>query len=374
MSRRVIAAATVGALGLVMAVALMPFALGLLGAPVLAVTFGPLNGWLRRRTSPRVAASLVVLLAFLAIMIPAVAMTMLIVSELPSVLSGPGMDRVLAAVRALRIGPFDIGGEMAAISGSLATWISRQAIDLFGGATFMAINLLIAFFGLFYLLLSRGAAWRRIAGYLPFNTATTERLRSRFHDVTRATILGIGATAVLQASIIGLSFYLVGLSHPVLWGAVTGIVSVLPVLGSAIVWLPGVIVLFADQRPGAGLALAAIGFIVASNVDNVVRPIIFKRVSHIHPLLAVVGAFAGMRYFGLLGVLLGPLALVYFIELLRAYEAEYGAQAPEMNDGSVEKIRATSPDRPDSSDPTDPRVPFSPPGAERRDSRIRRIE
>jgi predicted PurR-regulated permease PerM len=213
---------------------------------------------------------------------------------------------------------------MAALSGDLASWLSRQAIDLFGSATFVAVNLLIAFFGLFYLLLAGDTPWRRVARYLPFSEETTERLRARFHDVTRATILGIGATALLQGSIVGLSFHFLGLGHPLLWGAVTGIVSVLPILGSSMVWLPGTVVLLVDHSPGAAAILAAIGFIVASNVDNFVRPIIFRRVSHVHPLVTVVGAFAGMRYFGLLGVLLGPLALVYFIELVLAYEQEYG--------------------------------------------------
>ena len=324
MSRRLVAAVTVGVLGLLVAIAVMPFLLGLLGAPVLAVTFAPLNSWARRRTGPRVAASIVVVAAVLAILLPATALTVLIVSELPSVLGGPGMERVLATLAGLRVGRFDVGTQMAALSGDMASWLSRQAIDLFGSATFVAINLLIAFFGLFYLLLAGDTPWRRVARYLPFSEETTERLRARFHDVTRATILGIGATALLQGSIVGLSFHFLGLGHPLLWGAVTGIVSVLPILGSSMVWLPGTVVLLVDHRPGAAAILAAIGFIVASNVDNFVRPIIFRRVSHVHPLVTVVGAFAGMRYFGLLGVLLGPLALVYFIELVLAYEQEYG--------------------------------------------------
>ena len=89
MSRRLIAAATVGVLGLLVAVAVMPFLLGLLGAPVLAVTFAPMHAWLRRRMGARLSAGIVVVAAVLAILLPATALTVLIVSELPSVLAGP---------------------------------------------------------------------------------------------------------------------------------------------------------------------------------------------------------------------------------------------------------------------------------------------
>ncbi|HET9426655.1 MAG TPA: AI-2E family transporter [Gemmatimonadaceae bacterium] len=339
LSRRTVAAATVGILGLLIAFAVMPFLLGLIGAPVLAITFAPMHAWARRHAGPRTAASLVVVAALLAIFVPAVAVTALIVSQLPSVLSGPGVERVLASLTALRFGRFAIGAEMATLSGEFAAWVSRQAIGLIGSVTFVAVNLLIAFFGLFYLLLAGQRPWQRVARYLPFSEETTERLRVRFHDVTRATILGIAVTALLQGSIVGLSFFLLRLDHALLWGAVTGIVSVLPVLGSSMVWLPGVVVLMVDHRYGAAATLFAIGFIIASNVDNVVRPVIFRRVSHIHPLVTVVGAFAGMHYFGLLGLLLGPLTLVYFMELLRAWEDEYGAPPAVRPDAGVPGVR-----------------------------------
>jgi predicted PurR-regulated permease PerM len=321
-SRRAIAATAIGALGVLIAAAVMPFLLGLLGAPILAVMFAPVFLRLSRYMRPHAAAGLVVLIALLATLLPVVLLTLLIVSELPSVLDGPGLQRVLHALAELRVGALDIGSEIAGLSGNAAAWLSRQAIGLLGSAAFVAVNMLIAFFGLFYLLLAGDAPWRRIARYLPFTTETLERLRTRFRDVTHATILGIGATALLQGLIVGLSFWLFGLDHPMLWGAITGIVSVLPILGSALVWLPGAVVLFIDGRQSAAIILFAIGFLLASNVDNAVRPVIFRRVSHIHPLIAVVGAFAGMRYFGLLGVLLGPLTLVYFLELVRAWELE----------------------------------------------------
>jgi predicted PurR-regulated permease PerM len=322
-TRRTIAAVAIVGLGVAIGAAVLPFLFGLLGAPILAVTFAPLHTWLRARTGPRRAAGFVIMAGIVAIFLPAIAISLLLISELPAVLASPDLSRIIESLGRVRVGPFDFGQQLAAASSDFVTWVSRQAMSLVGGLTFVAINLLIAFLGLYFLLRSDGEPWAAVKRYIPFSPETAERLRVRFHELTRATILGIGATAVAQGLVVSGGFALVGLGHPLLWGTVTGVASVLPVFGSAIVWLPGAAFLLFQHRYVDAAMIAAIGALIASNVDNVVRPMIFRRVGAVHPLVAVVGAFAGMRYFGLLGLLLGPLALVYFIELARAYDADF---------------------------------------------------
>ena len=158
----------------------------------------------------------------------------------------------------------------------------------------------------------------------PFSSDAADHLAERFATVTEAAVLGIVATAITQGATIAIAFSLVGLPNPLLWGAVTGIVSILPIFGSSLVWVPAVVVLLLSQRPGAALALGLIGALVSSNVDNVVRPMIYRRVSGVHPMASLLGAFAGVELFGLLGLVLGPLAIAYCLELVRLYEREYG--------------------------------------------------
>jgi predicted PurR-regulated permease PerM len=342
MERRTVAAVTIAGLGVAIGAAVAPFLFGLLGAPILAATFAPLHRWLRRRTGPRRAAAVVVIAAVVAVFLPAIGISLLLFTELPAVVSGPGMDRIIAALATLRVGPFDFGAQLAAAGADVAAWISRQAMALIGGLTFVAINLLIAFLGLYFLIGNDGAPWALVRRFLPFSSETTERLRTRFHALTRATIVGIGATALAQGLVVGGAFALVGLGHPLLWGAVTGMMSVLPVFGSSLVWLPGCFALLIDHRYAKASVLAGIGLLIASNIDNVIRPMIFKRVSDVHPLIAVVGAFAGMRLFGLLGLLLGPLALVYFVELVRAYDADTEALTSQV--GARPTTERQSPD------------------------------
>jgi predicted PurR-regulated permease PerM len=130
---------------------------------------------------------------------------------------------------------------------------------------------------------------------------------------------------VTQGGLIGFGFWLVDFPNPLFWGVVAAFTSVLPVIGSTLVWLPAALILLAQNRYGAAALLVAISAGIAGNVDNIIRPIVYKRMSNIHPMITLVGAFAGVRYFGLLGLILGPLSIAYLFELLRFYREEYGA-------------------------------------------------
>jgi predicted PurR-regulated permease PerM len=109
----------------------------------------------------------------------------------------------------------------------------------------------------------------------------------------------------------------------VFWGVVTIIVAILPIVGSGLVWGPGAASLALQGRYGWAIALVVWGILVVGNVDNVIRPYVFRRWARIHPFITVIGAFAGINWFGLLGLLIGPLAISYFFELIRMYRAEY---------------------------------------------------
>lgn len=322
------AAALIAALGIAIALALLPFASGLLGIGVLYVICAPLHRRLSRRLPERLAALIVLTLALAGVLVPLGVIVGIVVTEAPATLRVLQENVVLGRFTALRVGNIDLGSQIASAGGAAVGWLSQQAISFFGSAARGTLSLVIAFFGLYYLLLYPGAVWRSVRGFLPFSDRTADGLRTRFHRVTEATLVGTALTAMVQGTIVGIGFWAVGLPSAAFWGVITALVSVLPMLGSALVWVPGVTVLALGERWPAAAALLAVG-ILAANVDNVVRLIVFKRVSNIHPMATLIGAFAGLKYFGLLGVLLGPLAIAYFFELLRMYRIEYTRAGPE---------------------------------------------
>jgi predicted PurR-regulated permease PerM len=332
------AAALVAALGIAIAIALTPFASGLLGVAVLYVICAPAHRRLSRRLPPRVSAAIVLTVALLLVLLPLAVVVGIVVNEAPGTIHALQESAVLDRLSTLSVGGVDVGEQMAEAGGTVVAWVSAQALAFFGSAARGTLSLVIAFFGLYYLLLYPSAVWGGVRDYLPFSDQTADHLRDRFHSVTEATLVGTFFTAVVQGTLVGLGFWAVGLPSAAFWGVITALVSVLPMLGSALVWVPGVVVLCFGERWGGAVVLAAIGFF-AANIDNIIRLVVFKRVSNIHPMATLLGAFAGLKYFGLLGVLLGPLAIAYFFELLKLYRQEYVTAATET-------VPAASFDRP----------------------------
>src|SRR5947207_8630068 len=310
-------------LGVALVIALTPYATGLIGIPVLYAVFTPVHEWLSLRVRPKLAASLVVALALFLIVVPGVSFAGLIVGQAQEIAGGVIRNPLLGRLRELRLGGMDLGPRLADLGAQVVAWIGSSAFGLVGTATRLALNLTISLFGLFYLLLRPEETWEAVRPYIPFSARNAEKLRQRFRDVTASTIIGTGPTAAAQGLLVGLGFWIVHLPNAVFWGVVTMVCAVLPVVGSGLAWGPGAIALLLDHRPGPAVLLALIGLVVVGNVDYLVRPMVFRRWAHIPPLVPLVGALAGVPYFGLLGLLIGPLALSYLFELIKMYREEY---------------------------------------------------
>src|SRR6184192_3817666 len=309
-------------LGVALVIALTPYATGLLGIPVLYAVFAPVHVWLGMRVRSQLAASLVVALALFLIVVPGVSFAGLVVSQAQEIAGGVIRNPLLGRLRELKLGGMDLGPRLADLGAQVVAWIGSSAFGLVGTATRLALNLIISLFGLFYLLLQPHETWEAVRPYIPFSAKNTEKLRQRFRDVTTATIVGTGLTAAIQGSLVGLGFWLTGLPNAVFWGVVTMVFAILPVVGSGLVWVPAAIALLISNRPGPAALITLVGLFVG-NVDYILRPMVFRRWANIHPLVTLVGALAGVPYFGILGLLIGPLALSYFFELVKMYREEY---------------------------------------------------
>jgi len=328
-SRRGRAQLLLMALGVAIAFAVLPLAAGLLGALVLHVAATPLHRRLATYLPVRAAAMVVVVATALLIFLPAAWLLAVAIDATPDALRQLRDNPALARISAIRIGELDVGTRVVDASGAIISWISGQVFNVLGGAVRATLNGAVALFGLYFLLAAPPTSWSRVAVYLPFSREGGDLLAQRFRQVTEATLLGTALTSVLQGAVVALGFAVTGLSDPWFWGVVTAVVSVLPVFGSALVWVPGTIALAAQGRYGAALVLAGIGAAVASNIDNVMRLIVNRRVSNLHPMTTLVGAFAGVGVLGLPGILLGPLAISYFFELTALYRREFGP--PEVS-------------------------------------------
>jgi predicted PurR-regulated permease PerM len=306
-----------------LAVALAPYISGLLGAPVLYVLFAPFHRALSRSMPRTLAAGLVILTAFLIIVLPGIWLIGMLVGQAQSVAASLVDSPLLARISTLRVGQFEVGPQIASIGKELITFLGGSALGFIGTATRFTLNLLFTFFGLYYLLLYPNAVWRAVEPYIPFSRANVDILKQRFISLTYATVVGTGLIALVQGTIVGIGFWVTGLNDPIFWGVVTMVFGILPLVGAGLIWVPAAISLFLNGHAGRAVGLTILGLVVVANVENVIRPYVFKRYSEVHPMITLVGAVLGVSYFGLIGLLIGPLALSYFFELIRMYREEY---------------------------------------------------
>lgn len=318
------AAWLVALLGIVLVIGLAPFASGLLAVPVLYVAMAPLHNWLLQRIKVRSVCSMIIIVVVLVgLVLPLAWLVTLLVGQAQGAANAIVKSSLLQRIGALHVGTFDVGPQLKQAGSEAVSFLAGSAFSLLGTATRLTINLLLTMFGLYYVLMDPGSAWRGLRAFIPFSDANAAILQERFTAVTKATIIGTGLAAVIQGVLIWVSFLMFGLPNGVFWGAVAVMFSLLPVVGVGMVWGPAAVVLFSDGHPAAAAGMVAWGIVTAALVDYLLRPYVSNKYAQIHPLITLVGAIAGVSYLGIIGLLIGPLALLYFFELLVMYQREY---------------------------------------------------
>jgi len=257
------------------------------------------------------------------IIAPLVWLIVHLVAEAPGAVAAVQQGGFVGWLNQLRVGDAVIGDEIGKTTGTIVSWLSGQAVSLVSGAQSAVLNIMISLFGLYYLLDGPSGRWETVREYIPFSARTADTLRDRFVAVTDATVLGSGLVAVVQGVLIALAFAMTGLSDPLFWGAVALLATFVPLVGATLVWLPAALFLLSQHRYGAAALMCVMGGVIAGNVDQVLRPLVYRRMTNIHPMITLVGALAGIDQFGLIGLLLGPLAIALVFELLRFFREEY---------------------------------------------------
>ena len=305
--------------------ALTPFLPGLLGAVALYVTLRAPYEWLARRMRPLLAATVTVVAALALIIAPLGWLVAVLIDRAPGAVTAALASPLAARLGAIQIGDVRLSAQLSQMSGTIISTTSSGLARFLGTATSVAINLTLALFGLYYLLGASSRTWDFVRQYVPFSPRTADALRDRFIGATQATLLGTGVISIAQGILVGLGFAITGLPEPLFWGSVSAVAAIIPAIGSTIVWLPGVLLLVSQHQYGAAVTLFIFGFGLAGNVDQIIRPLMYRRLSEMHPMITFVGVLAGLRYLGVVGLLLGPLAIVYVFELLRFYREEYSS-------------------------------------------------
>ncbi|PIE57803.1 MAG: AI-2E family transporter [Desulfobulbus propionicus] len=218
--------------------------------------------------------------------------------------------------------------------GQIVGIVTTFLIDNLSSGAKLTVNALfssiIMLYAMFYLLNSGEILLERILYFLPLQDRDEQLLLNRFTSVASATLKGTLIIGMMQGSICGLAFTFAGIHASVFWGTVMAVMSIVPAFGTAIIWVPALIILALAGDFTGVFILAILCGAVAGNLDNVVRPRLVGKDTEMHDLFVLFGTLGGISMFGILGIILGPIIAALFISLWDIYGKAFHAYLPEV--------------------------------------------
>lgn len=311
-----------------------PYVTPILFASVIAIVFYPLHKGIQRVFRNRNIGALASTVVTLVLTVVPLTFLLLAISH-----------ELTDLYRSLATKSADAGGVIAYLlhgSEKVVSWAGRQfplpSIDLQGillrrlegasaslvrfGASLVSnafsfiVNAAIALIILFFLFRDGEMGLSKIMTALPLPENRLLELRARVSSTVMANFYGGVAVGALQGTLTGISFWALGLDSPVLWGVTTGLFSIVPFVGSAIVWVPAAIVLLLTGHFVKATILLALGVAVIGTIDNIVRPLIVHKSLRLHAVFVFFALLGGVQLFGVLGLFVGPVIVSVTAALL----------------------------------------------------------
>lgn len=206
-----------------------------------------------------------------------------------------------------------------AISGvqSVLKYFAASSGTLFLGAVGTVLGFAMMMFLLFFFLRDGAGMVARLVRLIPMAEKDKQKLETYLGAVTRAVVFGTLLTALIQGALVGIGFLIAGLPSPVVFGVIAAAFSLLPLGGTAIVWIPATLVLGMQGRWGAAIFMAAWGTLLVGLIDNFLKPMLISGRAEVPTLAAFLGVLGGLAAFGAIGLFLGPVVLALIIALIR---------------------------------------------------------
>lgn len=289
-----------------------PYLQFVLGAALLAYLLAPLHRRLAPRIGPRASALALLALAVLAVLVPLALLVNAVVFGFRDLVAAvregeAGLDALETALQAVFGTDYDLPETIrAAVAEVRLASLVRDALGIVGGVSEAVVGTVVLAFVLYYLLV----AGDRLVGWLralsPLDPDVEDVLLARADELSYAVLFGNLVVAVVQGVLVGGALFAVGFDDAVFWGTMTALLSLLPVVGAPVVWVPAAVVLLVRDRPVAAAALVLFGLLVVGLVDDALRPLVGGHEARLNPGLFLVGVFGGLATLGVVRIFVGP--------------------------------------------------------------------
>ena len=201
--------------------------------------------------------------------------------------------------------------------------LPRIGQAVMGGISSFVINLFVLVFVLYFMLIGGIKMEAYVNAILPFNATNTEHVIHEINMIVRSNAIGIPLLAVIQGGVAMIGYFIFGAPNALLLGFLTCFATVIPMVGTGLIWFPvAVYMALTGDWPNA-IGLAAYGGIIVSQLDNLIRFILQKKMADTHPLITIFGVVIGLSLFGFMGVIFGPLLLSLFFLFVDMFKREY---------------------------------------------------
>ncbi|HMX36761.1 MAG TPA: AI-2E family transporter [Ferruginibacter sp.] len=283
---------------------------------------------IRKRWRKTGTAVLFILGSLVIIALPLYFSIRLISSELSILLNNSA--ELVADARLVGQKIYELTGVQLMTDENILTFQKQAATiipSLLNSSASILSNFAVMFFLLYFMLVNGREIEKFLDRFIPLKEENIDMLSQETRNMIRANAIGIPVLAIIQGVVATIGYWIFGVKDFALWGFLTGVFSMVPIVGSALIWAPLCIYLFAIDKTGKAIGLLLYAALLISNIDYVVRLTLLRKFMDVHPVITVFGVIVGLGLFGFWGVIFGPLLISYFVILIRIYMNEFGKPA-----------------------------------------------
>jgi predicted PurR-regulated permease PerM len=266
------------------------------------------------------AALLIVLISLIIIIIPIVSFVSLLFTKVSGLLSHPEIVKTYLTEIETNLNIKLFSEQNIAQIQNNATKFTGSALNM-GLSIFSSIGMMSFF--MYFLLINVNRLEAAIILYLPFEKRKILLFGNELKSQTFSNAIGIPLIALVQGLSSFLAYYVAGVPESAFWGILTGFASIIPIVGTGIIWVPVCIYLFSQGMTWQGFGVLAWSAGIMGSSDNVIRFMLAKRMADVHPVVTVLGVIMGLNYMGIPGLIFGPLLISYFLILFKIYYSTY---------------------------------------------------